>query len=329
MEQFVWPFVALMLPLPIVVWFLSVHLPIRQARAKADALKVPFFDRVSEMGHSYRPPAHRLKLFLLSLAWICFVVAGMRPMKYDDALPSWHEARNIMLTIDLSTSMAKKDFNLNGVTISRIDIVKNVVRDFIIKRSGDRLGMVVFGTTAHTLAPLSQDMQTLDELFADVDLGIAGEQTAIGDALAVAVQDTAKVPEGKKIIILLSDGYSNAGVISVKQAIDLAKKQKIAVYTIGIGTSNSPKAGPIDKLLGGANYTWDEQTLRTIAKETGGLYFRAESTDDLVSVYRKIDRLETPHVDSPLARPKKELFYYPLGLGLLLWFFAGRNRRHK
>ena len=134
---------------------------------------------------------------------------------------------------------------------------------------------------------------------------------------------------GKKIIILLSDGYSNAGVISVKQDIDLAKKQKIAVYTIGIGTSNSPKAGPIDKLLGGANYTWDEQTLRTIAKETGGLYFRAESTDDLVSVYRKIDRLETTKVDSPLARPKKELFYYPLGLGLLLWFFAGRNRRHK
>ena len=272
MEIFVWPFVALMLPLPLLVWLISAHLPIKQAKAKADALKVPFFDRIKGLAHTYRPPAQRLNLFLLTAAWLCLVVAGMRPMKYDDDLPSWHEARNIMLTIDLSTSMMKKDFNLRGQSISRIDIVKNVVRDFIIKRSGDRLGMVVFGTTAHTLAPLSQDMKTLDELFADVDLGIAGEQTAIGDALAVAVQDTAKVPEGKKIIILLSDGYSNAGTISVSQAIELAKKQKIAVYTIGIGSSNSAKAGPIDRLLGATNYTWDEQTLRTIAKETGGIH---------------------------------------------------------
>ena len=329
MENFVWPLVSLILPLPILVWFVSARLPLKQARAKADALKVPFFDRVIGLAHAYRPPAHRLSLFFLSLAWICFVLAGMRPIKYDDSLPAWHEARNIMLTIDLSTSMMKKDFDLGGHAISRIDIVKNVVRDFIIKRTGDRLGMVVFGTTAHTLAPLSQDMKTLDELFADVDLGIAGEQTAIGDALAVAVQDTAKVPEGKKIIILLSDGYSNAGVVSVAQAISLAKKQKIAVYTIGIGSSSSAKTGIVDKLLGATNYTWDEQTLRTIAKETGGLYFRAQSTSDLISVYRKIDQLETTKVDSPLARPKRELFYYPLGLGLLFWFLSGRKRRHK
>ena len=329
MEFFVWPFVAFMLPLPLLVWFVSAHLPIRQAKSRADALKVPFFDRIAGMAHAYRPPAYRLKLFLLTLAWLCFVLAGMRPMKYDDSLPSWREARNIMLTIDLSTSMAKKDFDLDGHAISRINIVKSVVRDFISKRAGDRLGLVIFGTRAHTLAPLSQDMKTLDELFTDVDLGIAGEQTAIGDALAVAVQDTAKIPEGKKIIILLSDGYSNAGVISVKQAIDLAKKQKIAVYTIGIGSSGSSKSGVIDKLLGGGNYTWDEKTLRTIAKETGGQYFRAQSTKDLVSVYHKIDRLETTKVDSPLARPKRELFFYPLMLGLLFWFFAGWKRRRQ
>jgi len=328
MELFVWPFIAFILPLPFLVWLVSAHLPIRQAKAQADALKVPFFDRIAGMSHAYRPPAHRLKMLFLSLAWIALVTAGMRPIVYDEALPSWHEARNIMLTIDLSTSMAKKDFDLQGYAISRIDIVKNVVRDFITKRNGDRLGMVIFGTRAYTLAPLSQDMQTLDELFADVDLGVAGEQTAIGDALALAVQDTAKVPEGKKIIILLSDGYNNAGVISVKQAIDLAQKQKIAVYTIGIGSANK-KQGGVSDLFGGKTYTWDEQTLRTIAKDTGGQYFRAQSTQDLISVYRKIDRLETTKVDSPLARPKRELFYYPLGLALLFWFFASRKRRSK
>ena len=329
MDFFVWPFIAFLLPLPILVWFLSAHMPIKMARAKADSLRVPFFHRIVDMGHTYRPPAQKARFFLMALAWLCLVLAGMRPIKYDDSLPSWHEARNIMLTIDLSTSMMKKDFDLNGRSVSRINIVKNVVRDFIAKRTGDRLGMVVFGTTAHVLAPLSQDMKTLDELFADVNLGIAGEQTAIGDALAVAVKNTANIPEGKKIIILLSDGYSNAGVISVKQAIDLAKKQKIAVYTIGIGSTNTPKAGLIDKMFGGTTYTWDEQTLRTIAAETGGQYFRAQSTRDLVSVYRKIDRIETTKVDSPLSRPKRELFYYPLGLGLLLWFCANYKRRHK
>ncbi|MDY6407105.1 MAG: VWA domain-containing protein [Pseudomonadota bacterium] len=329
MDFFVWPFIAFLLPLPILVWFVSAHMPIKMARAKADSLRVPFFHRIVDMGHTYRPPAQKARFFLMALAWLCLVLAGMRPIKYDDSLPSWHEARNIMLTIDLSTSMMKKDFDLNGRSVSRINIVKNVVRDFIAKRTGDRLGMVVFGTTAHVLAPLSQDMKTLDELFADVNLGIAGEQTAIGDALAVAVKNTANIPEGKKIIILLSDGYSNAGVISVKQAIDLAKKQKIAVYTIGIGSTNTPKEGLIDKMFGGTTYTWDEQTLRTIAAETGGQYFRAQSTRDLVSVYRKIDRIETTKVDSPLSRPKRELFYYPLGLGLLLWFCANYKRRHK
>jgi len=329
MENFVWPFVGFILPLPLLVWLVSGYLPNKYVQNKTDALRVPFFGRIESLAHVRKPMGTRIRFFLLTLAWIALVGAGMRPFYYDEVLPVWHEARNIMLTIDMSTSMAKKDFDLKGRAISRIDIVKNVVRDFMTKRVGDRLGLVIFGTTAHTLAPLSQDMKTLDELFADVDLGVAGEQTAIGDALALAVQDTAKIPEGKKIIILLSDGYSNAGVINISQAIELAQKQKIAVYTIGIGASSKKSGGLLDSFLGGNNYGWDEQTLSNIAKETGGKYFRAMTTDDLISVYKKIDQLETTKIDSPLAKPKRELFYYPLMVGLFCWMLAGRRRRSK
>ena len=329
MENFVWPFVGFILPLPLLVWFISACLPSRHIQNKTDALRVPFFERIEGLARARKPIGTKVRFILLILAWIALVGAGMRPFYYDENLPTWHEARNIMLTIDMSTSMARKDFDLMGRAVSRIEIVKNVVRDFMTKRVGDRLGLVIFGTTAHTLAPLSQDMKTLDELFADVDLGVAGEQTAIGDALALAVQDTAKIPEGKKIIILLSDGYSNAGVINIQQAIELAQKQKIAVYTIGIGSSPKKTGSLLDSLIGGNNYGWDEQTLRSIAQKTGGKYFRAQTTDDLISVYKKIDKLETTKIDSPLAKPKRELFYYPLLVALFCWMLAGRRRRSK
>ena len=167
MENFIWPFVAFILPLPIIVRWLSGRLPVRHPKSRTDALRVPFLERVRTFAHTAYQVSGKLKFFFLTLAWICMVLAGMRPIRYDDTLPSWHEARNIMLTIDLSTSMAKKDFGLSGKAVSRIQVVKDVVRDFITKRSGDRLGLVIFGTNAHTLAPLSSDMKTLDELFAD------------------------------------------------------------------------------------------------------------------------------------------------------------------
>ena len=230
MDFFVWPFVAFILPLPLLVWLTFPHIHTTGKNIVSDALRVPFFSRATGMTHHRRMSSGRLIALFMVLAWLCFVLAAMRPVRYENEMPAFHEARNIMMAIDLSTSMARKDFDINGYAVSRMDVVKSVVHDFIAKRAGDRLGMVIFGTNAYTLAPLSQDLRTLDELFADVNLGIAGEQTAIGDALALAVQDVAKVPTGKKVIILLSDGYNNAGTIMVSQAIELAKKQGIALF---------------------------------------------------------------------------------------------------
>ena len=327
MDFFVWPFVAFILPLPFLVWLMLPHIHMTGKNIISDALRVPFFNRVSGMSHHARSSSGKMIAFSMILAWICFVLAAMRPVRYENELPAFHEARNIMMAIDLSTSMARKDFDLDGYAVARIDVVKNVVHDFINKRSGDRLGMVIFGSKAYTLAPLSQDLRTLDELFVDVNLGIAGEQTAIGDALALAVQNVAQIPDGKKVIILLSDGYNNAGSLLVSQAITLAKKQKIAVYTIGIGSERKNKSGLLGLLGGNENLGWDEMTLKKIAKDTGGRYFRAKSTNDLVDVYREIDRLETMTVENKGFKPKKELFYYPLLLGLGFWLLAQRKRR--
>ena len=326
MDFFVWPFVAFVLPLPLLIWLVFPHIHKMGKNIISDALRVPFFDRVSNLAHHRRLASGKLIAIPMVLAWMCFVVAAMRPVRYEDELPAFHEARNIMLAIDLSTSMARKDFDINGLSVPRIDVVKNVVHDFINKRSGDRLGMVIFGSNAYTLAPLSQDLKTLDELFRDVNLGIAGEQTAIGDALALAVQDIAKIPKGKKVIILMSDGYNNAGSLLVSQAIKLAKNQDIQVYTIGIGSATQNKSSFFG-LLGNENTGWDEMTLKKIAKETGGKYFRAQSTKDLVDVYREIDRLETITVENQGFKPKRELFYYPLLAGLVFWLSAQRKRK--
>jgi len=329
MELFLWPFAVLLLPLPWIVrkWVPDLH--IKGAGNIADALRVPFFTRAAGLAHTTKPVSTMVLSSLLTVAWICFVIAAMRPIRYEENVPLPREARNIMLAIDFSTSMAKADFEWHGRPISRIEIVKNVVRDFIEKRNGDRLGLVVFGSNAYTLAPLSQDMKTLDELFIDVGLGVAGEQTAIGDALALSVQDTAKIPMGKKVIILLSDGYNNAGRITISQAIELAKQQGISVYTIGIGKQGRKSEKMFGLFDDDINSTWDEQGLRRIAQETGGHYFRAQSTNDLVEVYRKIDELETLDVEGQSVRPRRELFFYPLLLGMIFWIAAENRRRAK
>ncbi len=327
MEYFLWPFMLLILPLPWLVRIFSAYLKKSSLDNSANALRVPFFDRVVAFGSVLTPPNPRTIRSLLILSWLGFVVAAMRPVTYDTTIEMPREARNIMLAIDVSGSMGERDFDVNGQPISRLNLVKNVVSDFISKRTGDRLGLIVFGSEAHTLAPLSSDLKTLSVLFSDVGIGIAGEQTAIGDALALAVEDTAKVPADKKVIILLSDGYNNAGVIPVKQAIELAQKQKITVYTIGIASDQSATSDFWGMLPIQTGPNLDEKMLTAIAQETGGRYFRAKSTQDLISVYQMIEKMEMTPIEDEMTRPRVELFYIPLLFGLVCWVMAWLKRR--
>ena len=327
MEMFLWPEMIALVALPIVVrWLLPSVKQGKTSGVGGGALRVPFFTEMAVFGAQVIPGSNRVSKWLLSLMWLCFVLAMMRPTIYDRATELPREARNIMLAVDVSESMAQQDFDVAGRPVSRLAMVRDVVGDFIQKREGDRIGLVVFGSEAHLLAPLSRDRKALASLFADVGIGVAGGQTAIGDALAQAVRGTDAVPADKKVIILLSDGYNNAGVIPVQQAVELAQKQNIKVYTVGVGSDAKTIGNFFGAFqVGGADL--DEALLTQIADKTGGRYFRAKSAADLQAIYEAVDTLETTDDGVEQIQPRTELFWLPLLAGMVFLALAVGQRR--
>ncbi|MBP5344564.1 MAG: VWA domain-containing protein [Alphaproteobacteria bacterium] len=324
MYQFVWPFVLCLLPLP---WILRhVSPPVHNHVDTGAALRVPFFKTLTQIGTPISTDSNKISPVLWSLVWCCFVLAAMRPLWLGDPIVLPQEARNIVLTLDVSGSMEEQDFNIQGQPITRLNIVKILADDFIQKRTGDNLGLVIFGSGAYTYMPLSPDTQTLRSLLSEIGIGIAGTQTAMGDALALAVQTAITVPAKSRIVILMSDGYANAGAVSVEEALSLAKKADVKVYTIGIGSDPQSLQGLFSMARLNASLDLDEKTLKQIAQETGGQYFLANSTQELKQIYDLINQLETTQSKDVTLRPQKELFYIPALLGLLLWLWAFYKR---
>lgn len=327
MEFFLWPFVFILLPLPYFVrhWMKPAN---NEQTTVINALRVPFFQQISAFALSttqqYRPKA-KIPLVLM---WLFFICAAARPVWYGAVETFPQNARNIVLALDTSGSMQEQDFDVNNKPISRLSLVKTVADDFLAKRIGDRLSLVIFGSEAFTYTPLTLDTQTVRQLLKEVDIAIAGEMTAIGDALALSVANVAKLPAESRIVILLSDGYANAGVVSVPEALQLAKKLGIKIYTIGIGSE--PKAirdfFGFNQLINPAA-DLDEQTLSTIAEQTGGKYFRAKTTTELKEIYQTIDKLEPIEDKGQSFRPRKELFFIPLLGALVCLFWAIIKRR--
>ncbi len=323
MNIFEWPIVFACILLPFVVrWVLKP----RANTAVGGALRVPFFKRVESFAATTPVGRGHGSGVLLALAFICFVVAGARPVWYGEAQPIPQVARQILLSVDVSGSMQEHDFVVGNQRVSRLDMVKAVVNDFLKNRTNDYIGMVLFGTEAYVYVPLTPDVNTVRQLFAEVDVGIAGDMTAIGDALALSVQQVSQIPASARIVILLSDGVSNAGTVTIDKAIAVAKEQGVTVYTIGIGSAQEIR-GPFGINLGTSGEL-DEATLQRIATETGGRYFKATSTRDLVAVYALIDKLEEVPVEKQTVRPRMELFYIPLLIGLLLLGCAAVIRRN-
>lgn len=316
-----WPFAFFLISLPILT---RVFLAARSNEEQKSvlALRVPFFDRLSGFGRFSVPTYSLLRGLMLWAAWGFFIAAAMRPIAYRENTPLPHDARNIMLAIDVSGSMGEKDYDINGLPVSRLSMVKMVVNDFIKNRADDNIGMVIFGSEAFTYAPLSFDKKTLQSLFGEVELGIAGEQTAIGDAVALSVQGVQNTPKDSRIVILLSDGYSNAGSVSVAQGVDLAKKLGVKVYTIGVGAKQKMIQSLMGMMMLGGGSDLDEETLKAIADATGGKYFRATSTGELQEIYQTIDALEQVQSDELAVKPRAELFYIPLMACLLCLFGA-------
>lgn len=306
-----WPWILVALPLPL----LAMWLPAAPA-PQPPALRFPFAGVWHAVSGKSRATHHRVRLAIAALAWLMLVVAAARPQHVGETVRLPVTGRSIMLAVDLSGSMQTPDMRSGDDVVSRLTAVKAVAGDFIKRRVGDRLGLILFGDQAYLQAPLTFDRQTVLTLLDEAQIGLAGRQTAIGDAIGLAIKRLRGEPEGNRVLILLTDGASNAGSIGPLKAADLAAAEGVRIYTIGVG-ADAAESGAFGLPQGGDD-DLDEVALKAIAQKTGGAYFRASDVVTLKKVYGLIDQIEPRSKDELSWRPIDELYLWPLGGALAL-----------
>lgn len=314
--QFASAWVFYLLPLPLLVRFLIPAAPIKGQAA----LRVPFFNNLqTELQTRKRnKPFLRWLLSLLALiAWFLLVTAAARPQFFGETIRQTISGRSMMMAVDISGSMQINDMLISGRTVTRLTAVKAVAQDFIQKREGDRIGLILFGTQAYLQAPLTFDRKTVNILLGEAELGLAGRETAMGDAIGLAVKRLRKEPEKNRVLILLTDGANTAGNVEPLKAADLAAQEKVKIYTIGVGADERIVQTPFGARRVRGN-DLDEPTLKAIAEKTKGRYFRARDVEGLLKIYAVLDEIEPISKDEMSYRPVRELYYYPLAIALLL-----------
>jgi Ca-activated chloride channel family protein len=240
------------------------------------------------------------------------LTAAARPVWVGDSVSLPMEGRDLMMAVDLSGSMQEQDFILNRQVVDRLAATKAVAGEFIRKRSGDRIGLVLFGDQAYLQAPLTFDRHTVLQLLNEAALGLAGERTAIGDAIGLALKRLQNSPEKNRVLILMTDGANTAGSVSPLEAADMAAAAGLKIYTVGIGSESDAARSLFGFQLMNPNADLDERSLRAIADKTGGQYFRARDTEEFHKIYAELDRLEPLEQDAQQWRPQQELFRWPL-----------------
>jgi Ca-activated chloride channel homolog len=326
MLEFAWPWLFLLLPLPLLVWWV---LP--PYRARQSSVQIPFFERLAAAtGQTPQRGAVVLRrratqMIVASLIWLLIVTALARPQWVSDPLTHEVSARDLILAVDISGSMDQSDFRTSdGQTLTRLDGVKRVIKDFIARRRGDRIALILFGTRAYLQLPFTQDLATAELLLEQTQVGMAGQQTAIGDTIGLAIKTFESSTAKQKLLVLLTDGNDTASRVPPEHAADIARQNGVVVYTIGVG----------DPAASGENRV-DLAALQTVASTTGGQFFRAEDGAQLQAIYADIDRLAPAKLQTLSWRPKLPLFQWPLGaavlLSLLLWLalLASSAWRHR
>ena len=313
MLNFAWWWVFFALPLPIIVRLLSK----KTHESPMAALRVPSL-RPGEVSEQTQLKQTKPPLIISSLIWLLLISAAARPQWLGEPVSIPNEGREMMLAVDLSGSMKIDDMQLNGRQVNRLTMTKSVVYDFIQRRVGDRLGLILFADTAYVQAPLTYDRDTVSTLLSEAVIGLVGEQTAIGDAIGLAVKRFDERDESNNVLILLTDGQNTAGNITPEQAKELAINKGVKVYTIGVGADKmliqsffgSREINPSQEL--------DEGMLTDIATSTGGQYFRARNAQELEAIYQQLDALEPIEGETRKMRPLSALFYYPLAAAIML-----------
>ncbi|MFJ3259534.1 vWA domain-containing protein [Pseudomonas sp. NPDC086581] len=313
MWQFDYPWLLLAAPLPWLAWRCLPEY--REVRL---ALRIPFFTAIATtLGQRSRPlsdGASRWQLPLNLLVWGLLLIALARPVWVDKPLQRTVPLRDLMLAIDISQSMETRDFSdRSGARTDRLSAVKRVVKGFIQHRQDDRLGLILFGTAAFAQAPLTMDHASLKLLLDEADVGMAGPNTAIGDAIGLAIRQFEHSTATDKVLILLTDGSDNGSAVAPLRAAQMAAQHGIRVHCIGIGDPNTSGEEKVDF-----------EALRQIADATGGQLLRAQDSQALEQVYASLDRMTPRHVATLIRQPRHDLFWLPLG-GALLALLLGHS----
>ncbi len=319
MFSFIWPWIFILTPLPWLVYRIAP-----KASGGDAALLVPYCSDLAAIGGGVPAGVRKVSFsrLLLIVGWLLLLTASARPQWIGDPVSMPTSGRDLLLAVDISGSMAEEDMVLNGSQTSRITLVKEVVNEFVDRRRGDRVGLILFGTQAYVQAPLTFDLKTVRELFNEAQLGFAGPKTSIGDAIGLAVKRLKERPAESRILILLTDGSNTAGNIQPLNGAELAATTGIKVYTIGVGADEMLVRDFFGTRRVNPSADLDEETLTKIAETTGGRYFRARNPDELEDIYRMIDKMEPVIQESETYRPVKELFFWPLGVVLIVSFAA-------
>lgn len=309
-----WPWVLALLPLPLIIWYF-----ISPARPRlGQALRLPFYHELTGL-ESQHTKINSWHWWLAVTAWMLLVAAAARPQWLGTPIDLPVSGRDLLIAVDISGSMQQQDYRINQQEVSRLDVVKVVAGRFIERREGDRVGLILFGTRAYLQTPLTFDRATVQTMLQDAVIGLAGRDTAIGDAIALAVKRLLAMPQDERVLIVLTDGTNTAGTLAPLEAAKLAAQAKIRIYTIGIGGGQVGLNTPFGMLMQQAS-DLDPETLQAIAKTTGGKFFQATDTAQLEAIYAELDRLEPAIRDTRRFRPMQSLFMWPAGLALLLAF---------
>ena len=327
-----WLWVLAFLPLP---WVYRLILPVSKTGDES-VLRVPFIsDFVRMTTGSFAVSRSKLLLWIGFLSWVFLVLAASRPQWVGDPIELPVSGRDIVMAVDLSGSMKMEDFILgNNKTVDRLTATKAVAGEFIERRVGDRIGLILFGRQAYIQTPLTFDRETVKTLLYESAIGLAGRETAIGDAIGLAVKrfrtmketaigagvDGDKINEtkNKSILILLTDGANTAGEVQPVKAAEFAAQEGLKIYTIGIGADEMIVPSLFGARRVNPSQDLDEETLRAIADATGGKYFRARDTKELEKIYQLLDELEPIARETQSFRPKTSLYLWPLSIATLL-----------
>lgn len=316
MFHFYWPWFALLLPLPFLIKWL---IPLKRNNKK-NAFPELHFPALNRLKNAFsKSPALEkrsdpLFFILLSLSWILLVIALMQPEKVDQFKQVTNKGYDIMLAVDISASMQALDFSTTFKTTSRLDATKEVVSKFVRGRQGDRVGLITFGENAYLHVPLTLDTLAVSHMLNDAVSGMAGNATAIGDAIGLGVRTLRERPEGSRVLILLTDGEDNSSSIPPLEAAKLAKQYGIRVYTIGVGKEDL------------ATIAIDTKLLKDVAAMTGGHFFLATDVKALESIYRKINQLEMTESNQTIFLIREPFYYYPLGCAMIFLILSSLHQ---